>query len=102
MKNKQTHDYLVIKIFFLISFLYQDGKLLLKYKKPRMNLIEDIVVKSIFHFLLTNSKGDNKQSPSIVLLSIRKRMLVLTTISYLLSSLSVFAFININFFGSYQ
>jgi hypothetical protein len=67
-----------------------------------MNLIEDIVVKSIFHFLLINSKGENKQSPSIVQLSIRKRTLILTTISYLLSSLSVFTFIDINLFGGYQ
>ena len=60
------------------------------------------MVKSIFHFLLINSKGENKQSPSIVQLSIRKRTLILTTISYLLSFLSVFTFIDINLFGGYQ
>ena len=96
-REEKYSDYLVKKIFFLISFLYQDRKLLLKYKKPRMNLIRDIVVKSIFHFLLINSKGENKQSPSIVQLSIRKWTLILTIISYLLSSLSVFTFLILTF-----
>ena len=101
MKNKQTLDYLVKKNFFPILFVYQDKKLTLKYKKLQLNLLQDIQVISISLLRSLSPKLEDTLLRPIMQLLIMMQTLTLLIISFLVPSVSVSTFKDINSFGGY-
>jgi hypothetical protein len=100
--SKKSNNYLVKKNYFSpIFFVYQGKKLTLKYKKLQLNLLQDIQVMSIFLFRSLSPKLEDTPLPLIIQLLTMMQTLTLLIISYLVPSVSVSTFKDINSFGGY-